>query len=104
MLGNGLGTVYPPENRALYDRIVAQPSRRSGLEQELPLDTPPAAQHFPGRNRIIAGMTLGTIVVESSETSGSLITARYAVDMDREVFAVPGSVEQSQLCCAGRTV
>jgi DNA processing protein len=92
VLGNGLGTVYPPENRQLYERIVTSPSRGAALS-ELPLDTPPAAQHFPGRNRIIAGMSLGTIVVEGSETSGSLITARYAVDMDREVFAVPGSVE-----------
>lgn len=92
VLGNGLGTVYPPENRQLYDRIVTAPAHGASLS-ELPLDTPPAAQHFPGRNRIIAGMSLGTIVVEGSETSGSLITARYAVDMDREVFAVPGSVD-----------
>ena len=93
VLGNGLGTVYPPENRGLYDRIVAPDAQRGAVLSELPLDTPPAAQHFPGRNRIIAGMTLGTVVVEGSETSGSLITARYAVDMDREVFAVPGSVD-----------
>jgi DNA processing protein len=93
VLGNGIGTVYPPENKGLYERIVAQGQRHGAVLSELPLDTPPAAQHFPGRNRIIAGMTLGTVVVEGSETSGSLITARYAVDMDREVFAVPGSVE-----------
>ncbi len=93
VLGNGIGTVYPPENKGLYERITAQGVRRGAILSELPLDTPPAAQHFPGRNRIIAGMTLGTVVVEGSETSGSLITARYAVDMDREVFAVPGSVE-----------
>ena len=92
VLGNGLGTVYPPENKGLYERIVGERNRGAVLS-ELPLDTPPAAQHFPGRNRIIAGMTLGTVVVEGTETSGSLITARYAVDMDREVFAVPGSVD-----------
>jgi DNA processing protein len=66
---------------------------RGAALSELPLDAPPDAQHFPRRNRIIAGMCLGTVVVEGSETSGALITARYAVDMDREVFAVPGSVE-----------
>jgi DNA processing protein len=92
VLGNGLGTVYPPENKALYDRLVGQGGRFGCALSELPLETAPAAQHFPGRNRIIAGMTLGTIVVEGTETSGSLITARYALDMNREVFAVPGSV------------
>ncbi|HYF48998.1 MAG TPA: DNA-processing protein DprA, partial [Planctomycetota bacterium] len=85
VLGNGIGTVYPPENKKLYERIVAPDDPRGAVLSELPLDTPPAAQHFPGRNRIIAGMTLGTVVVEGTETSGSLITARYAVDMDREV-------------------
>ena len=92
VLGNGLGTVYPPENKALYERIVGEGGRFGCALSELPLETAPAAQHFPGRNRIIAGMTLGTIVVEGTETSGSLITARYALDMNREVFAVPGSV------------
>ena len=92
VMGNGIGTVYPPENKALYERIVGGGGARGAALSELPLDTPPSAQHFPGRNRIIAGMTLGTVVVEGTETSGSLITARYAVDMNREVFAVPGSV------------
>ena len=93
VLGNGIGTVYPPENKGLYERITAQGGVRGAVLSELPLDTAPSAQNFPGRNRIIAGMTLGTVVVEGSESSGSLITARYAVDMNREVFAVPGSVE-----------
>ena len=93
VLGNGIGTVYPPENKNLYERIVAAGKGHGAAISELPLGTPPAAEHFPGRNRIIAGMTLGTIVVEGTETSGALITARYAVDMDREVFAVPGSIE-----------
>ena len=93
VLGNGIGTIYPPENKALYERIALGTPSRGAAICELPMGTPPAAQHFPARNRIIAGMTLGTLVVEGSEKSGSLITARYAVDMDREVFAVPGSVE-----------
>ena len=93
VLGNGIGTVYPPENKKLYERIVDSARQQGAALSELPLDTGPAAQHFPGRNRIIAGMTLGTVVIEGSESSGSLITARYAVDMDREVFAVPGSVD-----------
>jgi len=90
VLGNGLGKVYPPENQKLLERIV---DGRGAVLSEQPIDSPPQAQHFPGRNRIIAGMTLGTVVIEGTETSGSLITANYAVDMGREVFAVPGTID-----------
>lgn len=90
VLGNGLGKVYPPENQKLLDRIV---DGRGAILSEQPIDSPPQAQHFPGRNRIIAGMTLGTVVIEGTETSGSLITARYALDMGREIFAVPGTID-----------
>ncbi|HLX64402.1 MAG TPA: DNA-processing protein DprA [Planctomycetota bacterium] len=91
VMGNGIGSVYPPENAKLYERIAGDGARGAALSEQ-PLDAPANAQNFPGRNRIIAGMTLGTVVVEGSQSSGSLITARYAVDMNREVFAVPGSV------------
>ncbi|MCW8131378.1 MAG: DNA-processing protein DprA [Planctomycetota bacterium] len=90
VMGTGLDHVYPPENKKLFDQIAAG---RGAVLSELSFDSPPSKEHFPRRNRIIAGLSLGVIVVEGDETSGALITARFAVDMDREVFAVPGSVE-----------
>lgn len=90
VLGNGLGKIYPAENRTLYETIVAG---HGAAVSELPVNTNPDASNFPRRNRIIAGLTLGTIVVEGDAGSGALITARCAVDMDREVFAVPGTVD-----------
>jgi len=79
--------VYPPENRGLYDALV----RQGAVVAELPLGTEPQARHFPRRNRIISGMALGVVVVEAAARSGSLITARLALEQGREVFAVPGS-------------
>jgi DNA processing protein len=89
VLGCGIDVVYPPEHRELTDRIVAT----GGLISERPVGTPPLPAHFPARNRIIAAMTQGTVVVEAAERSGSLITARLALEYHREVFAVPGRVD-----------
>jgi DNA processing protein len=86
-VAGGADIVYPEENRRLYDAL-----REHGtIVAELPLGSEPQARHFPRRNRIISGMALGVLVVEAAARSGSLITARYALEQGREVFAVPGS-------------
>ncbi|MGH7092903.1 MAG: DNA-processing protein DprA, partial [Stellaceae bacterium] len=87
VVAGGVDVVYPEENRGLY-RALAE---RGAIVAELPPGTEPQARHFPRRNRIISGMALGIAVVEAAARSGSLITARFALEQGREVFAVPGS-------------
>ncbi|MDR2766131.1 MAG: DNA-processing protein DprA [Holosporaceae bacterium] len=86
VLACGINIPYPQENLGLYNEIA----QKGGLFTEMPLDTAPQPQLFPRRNRIIAGISYGTVVIEAAEQSGSLITARMALEYDRDVFAVPG--------------
>lgn len=90
VLGCGIDVVYPKENRKIFEEI----SRRGAIVSEFPWGTFPAPQNFPIRNRILAGMGLGVVVVEGAQYSGSLITARLAMEFGREVFGVPGNATQ----------
>jgi len=92
VVGTGLDRVYPKRHLALAHRIGAQ----GAIVSEYPLGTPPLPAHFPQRNRIIAGLSQGTLVVEAAVQSGSLITARLAAEQGREVFAIPGSIHAPQ--------
>jgi DNA processing protein len=88
VLGSGVDILYPPEN----GRLAREVARAGAVVSQFPMGTPPLPHHFPARNRLIAGLTLGTVVVEAAERSGALITARLAGELGREVYAVPGNV------------
>lgn len=87
VVAGGVDVVYPPENQKLYEQLREQ----GCIVAESPLGTEPLARHFPRRNRVISGLSLGVMIVEAAAKSGSLITARMAMEQNREVFAVPGS-------------
>lgn len=89
VLGCGIDRVYPPENSQLFHEI----QQENAIITEYPPETPPLAGHFPGRNRIISGLSRGVLIVEAAEKSGSLITGDFALEQGRELFAIPGALQ-----------
>jgi DNA processing protein len=98
VLGCGVDVVYPDRHAALFAQIAAA----GGLLSEFPLGTPPRGRQFPSRNRIVAALAEAVLVVEAREASGALVTARLALEMDRPLYAVPGSAGTDRLITAGK--
>jgi len=88
ILGCGVNVIYPTENRKLYNNIL----ERGAVISEFIPDTPPLKNHFPIRNRLISGISLGTLIVEATQKSGSMITASFAADQGKDIFAIPGNI------------
>lgn len=99
VLGSGIDVIYPAGHGDLYEDVAAA----GALLSEYPPGTPPTGPHFPVRNRLIAGLSLGVLVVEGSQTSGALITARWALEQGRDVFAVPGGIDLVKPDCHAGT-
>jgi DNA processing protein len=100
VLGSGVDRIYPPEHRSLAEKIIAQ----GALVSDYAPGTPPDSTNFPPRNRIISGLSRTVVVIEAGETSGALITASFAADQGREVFAVPGNIHAAQSKGANRLI
>jgi DNA processing protein len=100
VLGSGVDKIYPPEHRALAEQMM----ERGAVISDYAVGTPPDASNFPPRNRIISGLSLAVVVIEAAETSGALITAEFAAEQGREIFAVPGSILAPQSKGANRLI
>lgn len=102
VLGSGIDCLYPPQHRELARRIVRE--KRGAIISDYPMGTQPDARNFPPRNRIISGLSLGVIVVEAGGRSGALITATFALEQNREVFAVPGPITKNTSAGTNRLI
>ena len=101
VVGSGLDRVYPPENKAVFEKII---ETGGAVISEYVIGTKPAARNFPERNRIISGISNGVVVVEAKEKSGTLITVNFALEQGRDVYAVPGNIDNPNSCGTNRLI